>query len=124
MDGILDSSVLIHLFRKDPRAIQWIKTVRDCRITSITWMELVRGTNNKKNQKDTLAVLEGFLIICPNQKEQEWAMRQFLKFHLSRKIGMNDCLIASVAHMRKVPLYTDNLKHMAILLSNLAVKPY
>lgn len=39
-------------------------------------------------------------------------------------LGMDDCLIASVAHRLQVPLYTHNLKDMTPLIGELALKPY
>jgi predicted nucleic acid-binding protein len=51
-------------------------------------------------------------------------MQQLERFQFSHHIGMNDCLIASVAYRLQLPLYTHNLKDMMPMIGQLAVKPY
>ena len=52
-------------------------------------------------------------------------MQQMEQLRLSYGVGINDCLIASVAQRLQVPLYTHNLKHMRVLLGDtLPQKPY
>jgi predicted nucleic acid-binding protein len=58
------------------------------------------------------------------QADQDWAMEQMERYRLSHGVGVNDCLIASVAYRLQVPLYTHNLKDMTPMLGKLAVKPY
>jgi predicted nucleic acid-binding protein len=52
-------------------------------------------------------------------------MQQLERYRLSHGVGINDCLIASVAHRLQLPLYTHNLKDMRVLLGEtLVIKPY
>lgn len=47
------------------------------------------------------------------------------QYRLSHGIGINDCLIASVAHRLQVPILTHNQKDfLKILPANLVIKPY
>ncbi|NJL58085.1 type II toxin-antitoxin system VapC family toxin [bacterium] len=51
-------------------------------------------------------------------------MTQIESFQFSHHVGMNDCLIASVAYRLGLPLYTYNLKDMTTLIGSLAIQPY
>jgi hypothetical protein len=51
-------------------------------------------------------------------------MQQLKAFRLSHGIAVMDSLIASVPYRLQVPLFTDNLKDMRVLVKKLAIKPY
>jgi predicted nucleic acid-binding protein len=87
-------------------------------------MEVMVGVPNKRVQAETLDLLNGFETLYLTSEDQQWAMKQIERLRFSHSIGMNDCMIASVAHRLQVPLYTHNLKDMQPLIGNLAIKPY
>jgi len=94
-------------------------------VTSITWLEIIRGAHSKQKQATSLGLLNLFDLIYLNENDQLWAMEQMQKHRLSLGIEMNDCLIASVAHRLKVPIYTHNQKDMLkILPTQLVILPY
>ncbi|MEO1287871.1 MAG: PIN domain-containing protein [Chloroflexota bacterium] len=124
MNGIVDTTVIIHLFRKQQRAVNWLKTQQTLGITSITWMEMIQGANSKAHLASSKALLSQFQVIRLDSNDQTWAMQQLETFQFSHHIGINDCLIASVAYRLQIPLYTHNLKHLQPLLGSLAQKPY
>src|SRR5947207_3315841 len=123
MDAVLDTTVILHLFRKYPPAANWLNPQYQYGVTSITWLEVMQGANNKTNQAQCKALLNQFSILYPISIDQDWAMEQLEQFQFSHHIRMNDCLIASVAHRLQVPLYTHNLKDMTPMVGELAVKP-
>ena len=123
--GVLDSTAIIHLFRRNPAAQTWINTMKArSSVTTITWLEVMYGAPGKDGQAKCKAILSQFDLISLTQDDPNWAMQQMEHHRLSDGVGINDCLIASVAHRLQVPLYTHNLKHMQILVGNLAIKPY
>lgn len=124
--GIVDTTVLIHLYRNNSDALAWIGTWKQpLTITSITWLELMIGAAGKAGQTRCKAVLGQFNIIYLSQVDQEWAMDQIERYRLSHDVSINDCLIAAVAHRLRVPLYTHNIKDMRVLLGDmLPQKPY
>ena len=124
MDAILDTTVVIHLWRRHTPALTWFRDSRVYAVTSTTWMEVMRGTTNKAFQAQARNILDQFEVLCATASDQLWAMEQLERFQFSHHIGMNDCLIASVAYRLQVPLYTHNLKDMTPLIGSLAVKPY
>ena len=124
MNGILDTTVIIHLLRNQEIASEWLDSQSYVVITPITWLEVMEGSKSKLHQNATKSILNKFQIVHTTSSDQKWAMNQLEKFHFSHRIGMNDCQIASVAYRLQIPLYTHNLKHMTPLLGELAQKPY
>lgn len=124
--GIVDSTVIIHLLRNNPLAIAWVSSISDpVGVTSITWLEVIYGASGKVGQARAKAVLAKFDLQFPTQSDQEWAMRQMEQYRLSHGIGINDCLIASVAQRLQVPILTHNQKDfLKILPASLVIKPY
>ena len=124
MDAIVDTTIVLHLFRRYEPALQWFKHESSYAVTSITWMETIAGSNSKASMQRSYSILESFEMLYLTRLDQVWAMQQLERFQFSHRIGIEDCLIASVAHRLQIPLYTHNMKHMQPLLGDLALKPY
>lgn len=123
--GFIDSTVLIHLLRKNLTAKNWLNAQKGLAITPIVWLEIIYGARGKQGQVETLQILSGFDMIYLTQADQTWAMQQMRTYRLSHGVEINDCLIASVCHRLQVPLYTHNIKDMTRILDpGLVVKPY
>jgi len=123
--GIVDTTVILHYFRNNTDAREWLESQSSqLSITSVTWMEVMEGTRSKVNQAQSKQILSRFELLYLTHTDQRWAMQQLENFQFSHHIGMNDCQIASVAYRLNLPLYTHNLKHMTPLIGNLAIKPY
>lgn len=124
-NGIVDTTVILHYFRKNVAARDWVNAqISNLAITSVTWLEVMEGASSKINQTDAKTLLSKFKIHYPTPNDQQWAMQTLERFQFSHHIGKEDCLIASVAYRLQLPLYTHNLKDMKPLLGDLAVKPY
>lgn len=124
--GIVDTTVIIHYYRKNLVARAWVdaQSIR-LSITPITWLEVMHGAPSKVGQAACKAILSQFDMAYPTPLDMDWAMQQMERYRLSNGVGINDCLIASVAHRLQVPLYTHNLKDMNVLLDpTLVIKPY
>ncbi len=124
--AILDTTVIIHIFRKNHDALGWFaRQTTNLSITPITWMEVMVGIPNKQAQSDSLKLLRGFEMVYLTTVDMDWAMQQMLRFRFSRGVGVMDCFNASVCHRLKVPIYTHNVKHyLSILPAELVQKPY
>ena len=124
--AVLDTTVLIHLFRKDPTALNWFTSQSTTlSITPIGWMEFVGSAANKRAQADSLRLLSGLEMVYLTAADMNWAMQQMLVYHFSRGVGVMDCFNASVCDRLQVPIYTHNIKDYGkILPANLVVKPY
>lgn len=124
--GVVDSTVIIHVFRRNPAARAW-RNAQPVRllVTPITWLEVMHGAPGKAGQATCKAILSQFDMEYLTPADMDWAMQQLERYRLSHGVGIHDCLIASVAHRLQVPLYTHNLKDMRVLLDEtLVIKPY
>ncbi|MBX3085454.1 MAG: hypothetical protein KF716_27715 [Anaerolineae bacterium] len=124
IDAVLDTTVVLHLFRKYQPAINWFNNQQRYGVTSTTWLEVMEGASSKAHQTDCKSLLNQFELIYLTSADQEWAMEQLAQFQFSHHIGKDDCQIASVAYRLQLPLYTHNLKDMMPMLGELAMKPY
>jgi predicted nucleic acid-binding protein len=124
IDALLDTTVIIHLFRKYQPALDWLSIEQFYAITPITWLEVMEGASNKTNQIRCKTILNQFILLDLTPTDQHWAMEQLERFQFTHHISKYDCLIASVAYRLQMPLCTHNLKHMTPLIGNLAVQPY
>jgi len=123
--GIVDTTVILHYFRRLPAARAWVDAQPVLlSVTSITWLEVMAGASSKVNQTESKSVLSKFELLYLTTADQQWAMDQLERFQFSHHISINDCLIAAVAQRMRLPLYTHNLKDMAPMIGALAVKPY
>lgn len=124
MDALLDTTVIVHLLRRYKPALAWFNNHNRYGITSIVWLEVIEGATSKTNLAQAKDILSKFQILYPTTADQRWAMECLETFQFTHHIGKDDCLIASVAHRLKTPLYTHNLKDMRPLIGDLAVQPY
>ncbi len=126
VDGIVDSSILIDLLRKNSDAVMWKTTVSNLRlyITPIIWMEIVQAASDKQKRQQILKFLKQFPIVHSMPSDNLWAMRQIARFSLGHGLHLSDALIASVAVRLNVPVYTLNVKHFTLLPSIQISTPY
>lgn len=83
------------------------------------------GAPSEAGQAQCKAIMRLFEMVYLTHADMDWSMRQMEQYRLSRGVGINDCLIASVSYRLQVPLYTHNLKDMHVLLGTAAViQPY
>ncbi len=123
--GILDTTGLIHLYRRNVAAQAWLASQQDLAITPISWLEFMRGAPGKAGQKQCLRLMRQFKLENLSQADQRWAMLQMLRYRLSHGVSLTDCLIASVCHRLQVPLYTDNVKDFVPMLGKtFVIKQY
>jgi predicted nucleic acid-binding protein len=126
VQGILDTSVVIDIYRGFEPAVEWLNSNRDVAvgIASIVWLEAVEGAQNKRNQNKIVSLLKKFEIVYLNQDDQIWAMRQLSIYQLSHQVGFDDYLIAAPCHRLGLTLYTRNLKHFIPLSGDQVKEPY
>lgn len=124
--GIVDTTVIVHLFRKNMQARTWFAAQTDkLYVTPVSWLEMIYGAPGKSGQTACKVWLDQFDVAHLTPSDQEWAMEQMFTYRLSRGIEINDCLIASVCYRLQLPLYTHNTKDMVKLLpASLVIKPY
>lgn len=123
--GFVDSTVIIHLLRRNLAARQWLNGQPPLGVTPIVWLEVIEGARGKSGLADAIAVLQSFEMVYLTPADQQWSMDHLGAYRLSRGVEIHDCLIASVCHRLQAPLYTHNVKHMLRLLDpHLVIQPY
>jgi predicted nucleic acid-binding protein len=112
---LLDSSVLIELFRKKDKEKTFFyslaKTYKTFCISSITYYEI--GIGNRKSHADYWEKLCENLLILPLDKEcSENAISIYLDLQKENKmIDLADILIGATALTHNIPIATLNDKH-------------
>jgi predicted nucleic acid-binding protein len=127
VDGLVDTTVLIDVLRGYTSAITWLRTTASnfqFAISPIVYMELVAGAQNKTDYQNAARLADEFEMIFYNRADMRWAMQQLGKYRLSHNVGIGDCCIASLSARLRLPLYTQNMKHMQPLIGTFAIKPY
>lgn len=117
LDGLLDSDVIIDLLRNRPTALAWAKQNSTLRmgVSSIVWLEILQGAQNKREQIAATKVLEGFSVVYFEADDNLWTMQHFPIYHLSHNVGIHDMMIAASAVRLSLTIYTRNVKHFAPL---------
>ena len=123
--GLADTTVIIHLFRKNAAAIAWLEAQTErLSISPYTWLEVMYGAPGKRGQVACLAIMQKFDMIYPERADLDWTMQGLQTYRLSHGVSILDTLIASIAHRLQVPLYTDNVKDFPMLDAKLVIRPY
>src|SRR5262245_46483950 len=123
--AIVDTTVIIHIFRGYAPAISWFTSFsKPLGVTTISYLEIIYGAGSKAKQASCKTLLNQFNLLHLKSIDQDWAIQQLEAYRLSHGIATNDTLIASVAHRLQIPLYTHNIKDMTPIIGNLAIKPY
>lgn len=122
--SLLDTSIVIDLIRKYAPAQTWIASQTKPGATTVVWLEVLQGAQNKPDQEKSLKILRSFERVEVTMTDVEWTIQALLRFRLSHNVMAFDALIASVSYRLQVPLFTRNIKHFAPLLGGLAQVPY
>ncbi len=74
--GVVDTTVIIHLYRNNPLAHQWLTSQPEpLGVTPITWLEVIYGAQGKNGQKICKVILDQFEMVYPTQSDMDWAMQ-------------------------------------------------
>ncbi|MBI5305543.1 MAG: PIN domain-containing protein [Chloroflexi bacterium] len=122
---LLDTDVMVDLFREYPRALEWV-TARGEEIVlpGCVVMELIQGCKNKIEQERLEKTLGSYAIAWPSPQVCDEALSVFAQYYLSQHIGIFDALIGQLAVSLDVPLYTFNEKHYAAIPNLRTRQPY
>ncbi len=125
ISGIVDTTILIHLFRGNKDATTWLATQSSPGVTTISRLEFIYGARGRSAMVAVITLLNTFETVAVTDADQKWAEQQLIKYRLSHGVEINDCLIASVCHRLQVPIYTQNMKDMQkVLPSALVIRPF
>lgn len=70
IEAVLDTTVVLHLYRKYQPAMTWFKNPQRYGVTSTTWLEVMEGASNKANQAQCKGLLSQFELLYPTSTDQ------------------------------------------------------
>lgn len=122
---ILDTDVLIWVFRRDPHAEVAVQRIADRAASIVTLMELLRGAKSKAELQTIRQFFVDFEIcLIPLSEEIGYLATSLIEDHaLSDGLGIADALIAATAREHGETLLTANIRHFRSV-PNLALKQF
>ncbi len=63
INGFIDTTGTVHLYRGDQNAVAWLKMQGHLAITSIAWLELIYGANGLRGQRECIKLLNRFTLV-------------------------------------------------------------
>jgi predicted nucleic acid-binding protein len=125
LSGMIDTTVLVHLYRGSTSAAAWLRTQSELGVSSVTQLEFIYGARGKNGLLTATKLLNAFTLVCLTDADQMWAIDRMKRLRLSLGIEINDTLIASACNRLQIPIFTHNVKDMRKLLpTSLVIEPY
>ena len=123
---IVDTTILVDLFRGNPQAENFLLKTNNLLISRISLMELVYGAPSKKALnliKKQIQFLQFQIVEIDDTISQKAAKIFEDLFHMTG-IGLIDAFIAATALTSNDSLATHNLKHFQKIKELKLLKPY
>lgn len=123
---LLDTDVVIDLWRKLPQAAEWLGTVsdEDIALPGYVVMELVQGCRSKAELQTIEQQLLRATVVWPSADTCDQALSTFAGLRFSHGVGLLDALVGHLAAELGTPLCTFNQKHYASIPGLETVQPY
>jgi len=124
---IIDTTVWIHLFRKEEKAREFLLGLKDdIAVSRITVMEIIYGRSSKKDITTMWKQFEGLGVRVEEIDEDISARagRIFETYFPTRGIGLLDTFVAATAIERDMPVVTHNKRHFDFIEGLELIVPY
>lgn len=110
---LIDTDVLIWLFRGKPSARRAVESCDRVQLSAITYMELVKGLRDKEEFRSLRKTIHEYdwEIVPLSENISHRATVYIENFALSDGLELADALIAASAVESGTPLMTANVKH-------------
>jgi predicted nucleic acid-binding protein len=108
---LIDTDVLIDFSRGFEIASNRLNEERlrfELSISSITYLELINGCQNKRDLRFTESYLSEFKIIHLNPLISLKSIELIKRYNLSHNLQIPDCLIAATSLIERIPLLSKN----------------
>ncbi len=122
---VLDTDILIDVWRGHQPAIAWFTTLTEVpSVPGFVVMELIQNTKNKQEVNQVFKLIAPLPIIWLTEVDCGKALSDFTKYHLSDSVGLLDALIAHCAIGKNATLCTFNVKHYRVIPNLNITQPY
>jgi predicted nucleic acid-binding protein len=110
---LLDTDILIWVFRGNEKVAKFVDSIEDRRISVITYMELIQGARNRRELKEIKDFLvdNGFEILPLSENIGHRASIYVEEYGLQMAMSVADAVIAATAVEHNQALSTGNRKH-------------
>jgi len=125
-DLLVDTDILIDVARGLDEAVAHLQAweaEREIGISAITYMELLVGCRNKREQRAVERFVERFEVIPVSTLITEQAIELLRRYRLSHGLLIADALIAATAIMKGIPLVSKNQRDYRFI-EELTLWPY
>jgi predicted nucleic acid-binding protein len=114
---LFDTDVLIWALRGNRRAASAIDQADRLQVSAVSYMELLKGARDKRDQKATQAFLRdlGFEMLPVTAGISHRAVIYMEEFVLSAGLELADALIAATAGEHGLDLCTANVRHYRVI---------
>ncbi len=125
---LLDTTVLIDLFRGKENAANFLETCKESRIplfiSIISAMELVYGCRNQAEVEKTKNLVDDFGLIYLSPGISAKAYYLMFNYSKSHGLAIPDALIAATALTEDIELASDNVRHFSMISDLIVMRPY
>lgn len=110
---LFDTDVIIWALRGNQKAADRIDAEPVLQLSAVSYMELLKGSRNKDDQRLTMAFLRdlGFETLPIDENVSHRAIVYMEAFALGAGLDLADALIAATAAEQKISICTANDKH-------------
>ncbi len=123
---LLDTDIVIDCLRNHKAALEWfhLNQKEQFILPGYVYLELIKGCRTKKEIQSITKKFGHFDRVWISEKDCEFALQDFAKYHLSKGTGIIDIMIAHTALILDLPLYTFNVKHYSGIAKLKTIQPY
>jgi predicted nucleic acid-binding protein len=93
-------------------------------VPGLVLMELIQDARSNAEVLAAQALVRPLPVIWPSVTDQQRALTDFSRLHLSHGLGLIDALVAATAIGAGLPLATFNVKHYRHVPGLIIVQPY
>lgn len=126
--NLIDTDILIDAARKETDAIAFLHRLENRRqpmaISVITYLELLVGCQNKRDQRETQKLPTRFNLLHINEPISERAKDLVETYFLIHGLLIPDALIAATALENDITLFTKNIRDFQMIEGLKINRPY
>ena len=110
---LIDTDILIWVFRGNPKAARLLERTESRHISAVTYMELIQGARDRNELRKIKMFLSDyeFEVLPLSENIGHRASIYIEEYGLGMSLRMADALIAATAVEHHLTLFTGNRKH-------------
>lgn len=109
---LCDTNIFIEFLNGNELTLKRLKQIgfENILVSSITFIELIKGTKNKNQLKKLVMDIHAFSILNFNEEVSQKSMELIRDYHLSHNLHLADSIIAASSVVFNLELLTYNLR--------------